>query len=392
MTGVYYFEEIDRIFNDNTEIEEFDIIPAMRPESKSCCPYVLDENKLGIFSWCVKDLFCYVYRQLMEKKRWKCIERTEEGVYIMKLSRIALLLHAEDYTIWNLRKCCITKQIEKQAKMELDFSALVLRKHPRSAETFSHRRWLINLLQRLQEKLLKTPQFCQQELELSLLCADRYRDNYITWDHRCWVVENFMLDKITWFEEELNSTKNWLWSHVSDNCVYHFREQLLKKLAAFCSLEKMRELLLAEFKLTDEIINHYAVFETVWYHRQFIISFWSTKFQLCHSCLITWGNTGDQMSDKFKLLKDSENKLNSMSCQSCGHLDKNDVISITNEMKFCRQIILQNNDHSPKLIRQSALAKSHVTWMRFFVRKYYKNLQNNVLLTIVCMTIIFTIW
>ena len=43
------------------------------------------------------------------------------------------------FILLNFRKYCITKHIEKLAKMELDFSALVLRKHPRSAETFSHR-------------------------------------------------------------------------------------------------------------------------------------------------------------------------------------------------------------------------------------------------------------
>lgn len=75
------------------------------------------------------------------------------------------------------------------------------------------------------------------------------------------------------------------------------------------------------------------------------------------------------MSDRCELLRNLENELNNLSCQSCGHLNKNNVISITNEMEFCQQIILQENDQFPELARQSELAKSHLTWMRYFCKK-----------------------
>ena len=84
----------------------------------------------------------------------------------------------------------------------------------------------------MKAEMLDTEQFIQEELELTLLCAERYRDNYITWDQRCWLVDNFMLDKILWLEKELNCIKDWLWTHVSDNSVYHFRQHLLKRLVA----------------------------------------------------------------------------------------------------------------------------------------------------------------
>ena len=95
----------------------------------------------------------------------------------------------------------------------------------------SYRRWLINLFQEKKEKMLEEQQFLQEELDLTLNCAERYRDNYISWDHRCWLVNHFMFDKMNWLEEELNCTNDWLWTHVSDNCVYHFRQHLLKNLS-----------------------------------------------------------------------------------------------------------------------------------------------------------------
>ena len=94
------------------------------------------------------------------------------------------------------------------------------------------RRWLIKQLQEKKEKMVETQEFLQEELDLTLVCAERYCDNYTAWDQRCWVVDNFMCDKVKWLEKELISIKDWLWSHVSDNCVYHFRQHLLKTLSS----------------------------------------------------------------------------------------------------------------------------------------------------------------
>ena len=58
--------------------DEFDIIPSVKLENISC-PFVLDGTKLGIFSWCVKELFQYVYANLMEAKKAKCVMMKKEG-------------------------------------------------------------------------------------------------------------------------------------------------------------------------------------------------------------------------------------------------------------------------------------------------------------------------
>ena len=70
--------------------EEFDIIPAMKPENESC-PFLLHENKLGIYSWCVKDLFCHVYGQLTEKRRWQCVKRDDEGEELSSIKKVSLV-------------------------------------------------------------------------------------------------------------------------------------------------------------------------------------------------------------------------------------------------------------------------------------------------------------
>jgi hypothetical protein len=58
--------------------DEFDIIPAIKPENESC-PFVLDKTKLGIFSWCVKDLFCYVYTELKAARKCNTTTSHKEG-------------------------------------------------------------------------------------------------------------------------------------------------------------------------------------------------------------------------------------------------------------------------------------------------------------------------
>lgn len=98
---------------------------------------------------------------------------------------------------------------------------------------YHFRRWLINLLQERKCQILETKQFIQDELDLALLCAEKYPDNYVTWNQRCWLVDYFMFDKALWLEKELTSMQDWLWTHVSDHCVYHFRQYLLGKLTVF---------------------------------------------------------------------------------------------------------------------------------------------------------------
>ena len=58
--------------------DEFDIIPSVKPENKSCS-FVLDETKLGIFSWCVKDLFRYVHAELTMARKCKRAATENEG-------------------------------------------------------------------------------------------------------------------------------------------------------------------------------------------------------------------------------------------------------------------------------------------------------------------------
>lgn len=44
--------------------EEFDVIPSVKPVEGESLPYIRETNRLGVFSWCVKELFSYTYEQL----------------------------------------------------------------------------------------------------------------------------------------------------------------------------------------------------------------------------------------------------------------------------------------------------------------------------------------
>ena len=76
--------------------DEFDIIPSVKPENKSYS-FVLDETKLGIFSWCVKDLFCYVYAELTVARKCKRAATENEGA--VSTERVNIFCAASFYIV-----------------------------------------------------------------------------------------------------------------------------------------------------------------------------------------------------------------------------------------------------------------------------------------------------
>ncbi|XP_046861277.1 protein prenyltransferase alpha subunit repeat-containing protein 1-B-like [Xenia sp. Carnegie-2017] len=372
--GQVYFEKVHEVLTVmGNDIEEFDVIPSVKPVEGKSLPYIRETNRLGVFSWCVKELFSYTYEQLKATDREMLTrdrdELKQKGVHLLALSRVCLLLHSEDYTVWNIRKLYVSIQATEELwRNELAFTELVLTKQPRSAETFTHRRWLLKR-GHLQWKYLKTVDI-QKEFELTLACAERYPCNYVSWDHRCWLSGYFVQGDVTWLETELISTKDWLWRHVSDNCVYHYRQHVLKLLLESCSKMKVLYHLREEWTLTLEVSTYYPFYETLWYHRRFLIAFSSSHFP-SKDC-----RSADICRELLTRL------LNDLGCQTCSSEDRSRGIKkvdtrreaakgssstfLRNDLEISQEMMEKVNGTSVQGLRQCALLKSHLSWLRQF--------------------------
>jgi hypothetical protein len=104
-----------------------------------------------------------------------------------------------------------------------------------------------------------------------------------------------------------------------------------------------------------------------------LLSFWSSKFGACYTCLQLWQNKNDKFKehkekcDDKDLKEDDETKYHC--CVVCQALDKGGLVSIESEVKLCRQTIVKTEAQCPRLTRQKDLAMSHLTWLGYFCEK-----------------------
>mmetsp|Transcript_2853 Transcript_2853/g.3955 ORF Transcript_2853/g.3955 Transcript_2853/m.3955 type:complete len:282 (-) Transcript_2853:1679-2524(-) len=144
------------------------------------------------------------------KEVWCAARRQKE-------STVILLLSGDSYSAWNARKrqyrICWN---EDERTQELAFNAVVLRKHPKAATAWSHRRWCLRDLA-LDLELLGP------ELDLCTMLTERYPRNYSAWTHRTW-----LLHQVTKYHENIHLIKehtfvqHWLSTHISDHSAVAF--------------------------------------------------------------------------------------------------------------------------------------------------------------------------
>lgn len=276
--GKKYFCCLNEAFITDPEIDEVDVIPCLdcygKQNKETENPIVLVNHKLGIKSSCLRPLFLFAYEKLLGRRRERKRDYSLSVTETVQLSRAVLLVNAECYTVWNIRKELISAGI-LSLEDDIKFSALVLSKHPRSAETFAHRRWTIGQLEKHKGQNEFVHCCLRSELAISLRAAESYADNYTAWSHRSWLVERFMKDMKKRLFCELQVMRKWTERHISDNCGFHHKQVLLKYLKNVCSNSEVIHLLLSELEFTSDLILTFPGHEVVWYHRRFVYYFWN---------------------------------------------------------------------------------------------------------------------
>ncbi|XP_049326180.1 protein prenyltransferase alpha subunit repeat-containing protein 1 isoform X2 [Astyanax mexicanus] len=200
-------KDITNAFKRNPNIDEIGLI--LCPEARyNRSPIVLEENKLGVESWCVKFLLPYVHNKLLlyrQRKQW--LDREA----LVDITCTLLLLNPDFTTAWNVRKELLQCGVLNPEK-DLYLGKLALTKYPKSPETWIHRRWVLQRLQkqcssgfgqkeqqaqveaqgeaersRQSEQLQRA---LQEEMKVCTEAAGRYPSNYNAWSHRIWVLQH----------------------------------------------------------------------------------------------------------------------------------------------------------------------------------------------------------
>lgn len=136
----------------------------------------------------------------------------------------AMLLASPDYsTAWNVRK---RNLLLHQVADELLFNSLILMRSPKSAETWSHRSWVLRTFGCSSSQ-------AQNELQLAWVAASRAPNNYYAGVHRHRVVQKPPKDFLL---SELEHSRRWLRTNISDSSGWWYHRQLVRKLTALDSV------------------------------------------------------------------------------------------------------------------------------------------------------------
>ncbi|XP_018574719.1 protein prenyltransferase alpha subunit repeat-containing protein 1-B isoform X2 [Anoplophora glabripennis] len=144
----------------------------------------------------------------------------------------AILINPDVGTFWNMRRILVELDV-LSVDRELHFSKIVLTHKSKSNEAFSYRRWLLKrILTKISENDLHAPlSLLQNELMVVHMASEKSPNNYHSWSHRIWCMENIAacspsIGDIVY--SELNYSQEWINTHVSEHSGYHYRQYLLK--------------------------------------------------------------------------------------------------------------------------------------------------------------------
>ncbi|XP_022693359.1 protein prenyltransferase alpha subunit repeat-containing protein 1-like [Varroa jacobsoni] len=307
--------DLEALLRKHALLESFDVvIKENSAERSNRSPVYVVENHLGLESWCVTPVYTFASQQLLG-----CYD-TEK---LIQLTNVLLLLNPELAVAWNHRKL-LYLQRKLSLQQELQLSQLALSRKPKTAEAFSHRKWLLG--QEMENYPLERRQaVLHSELQLCDTMATKYFSNYHAWDYRRHLVREYVEGAPLIIESELQRSKDFLQSHVSDHSGMSYRQYVLLRVNS-------RPLFQAELQFITDLIHTFPGHEALWQHRRFCVL----------ACL--------------GLLKSADKRLRSVSKD---HKDPTRVNRATqDEQVFVRDVLCTGEQW------QRTLCERHIRWMR----------------------------
>jgi Protein prenyltransferase alpha subunit repeat len=232
--------DIDEAFEVDPRIDEIGIIMSPPPPN-----LVLIDHKLGLSFKILKPLFEFAINELYTvirsaKMSKEMLSNPIVSEKVLRLTRAILLVRADMPMLYNLRKTIILAgSTTHSIDAELYFLGVLFTKHPKSPSSWQHRRWCLSTRWtyahcKNSTSLRVELSSCELEVEIALCSAmsESYPKNYYSWLHRLWLLQ-FM--EFAQLKSELDFTRAWLTSHVSDHSASNHRVQVIIRIISLIS-------------------------------------------------------------------------------------------------------------------------------------------------------------
>ncbi|ROT68196.1 Protein prenyltransferase alpha subunit repeat-containing protein 1 [Penaeus vannamei] len=296
-------KKIEAVLSQDTLLDEFDIVFSLGEVNRS--PVVHVEHKLGLESWCVKHVYAYAYAKIMGSKQTK---RREDPAQVLRWTQFCLLIAPEVTTFWNLRKVLLG-QGDLSANLELHFTRLILSRKPKCMEVFQHRKWMFkNVIAKVIPQQANGPngidpehhngngvvfhseqieRFLFAELDLCTWAANKHQNNYHSWNHRLWVIQQFAtyVGLVDVCRAEYEESHKWISVHVSEHSGLHYLQYLLDSIVSLVNESKVEnvseivpyvnsvtKLYQRELDFNRDLIEEYEDHEALFCHRRFLLT------------------------------------------------------------------------------------------------------------------------
>ncbi|GAM22305.1 hypothetical protein SAMD00019534_054800 [Acytostelium subglobosum LB1] len=306
--GHTIYDELIHIFDTHSNINELGLIvsvekftaknaaassstPSQSMEISPSQSFIVVENNLGVSVGSVPPLYhyCFVtFNTLLDNcKLRNCNDITDEQFAqqirdyndgplldtLNKLTKVILMVNAENLTALNLRKRLITAGLNTHID-EIKLLNFIFTKHPKSGEAWCHRRWVLHNSKGVAMDIASEMAVCRRVAEI-------YPKNYYAWTHRWWCLQQQMTVKN--LLDDLKMMDQWSMRNISDYCGFNHRSLILRQLyndvrnGGQCDWQSLLDLWLREFKMIDTFIVKYPGHETLWSHKRLLIGVWMSE-------------------------------------------------------------------------------------------------------------------
>ncbi|KAL9641887.1 hypothetical protein ABK040_000825 [Willaertia magna] len=158
---------LENINLENLNLEninlENNLIEEPNRNVKTAFPFLYKDNRIGLSFWALPFIYEYAYHELLKNLKNNLNElnnlknnlknKENENENLNNLTRAILVISADCYSAWNVRKELLLSfknckdynlnnfenNFEEKIKKEFELMDLVLSKHPKSCETWEHR-------------------------------------------------------------------------------------------------------------------------------------------------------------------------------------------------------------------------------------------------------------
>eukprot|EP01046_Picozoa_sp_COSAG06_P004222 COSAG06_NODE_175_length_21137_cov_71.560790_1_plen_364_part_00 len=138
-------------------------------------------------------------------------------------TRAVLMANTDHYTAWNARKRHLVLPGSLTPQDELRLVDLLLAKHPKSGEAWSHRRWVLSRVRASAAEGSGDGDLAAaatHEMAVCAAAARSYPKNYYAWTHRYWALSRLAPELAA---SECDAMRQWAAVNTSDHAGLHYR-------------------------------------------------------------------------------------------------------------------------------------------------------------------------